>query len=304
MQLRNFDINLLVVMEAIWMNRSVSVAAKRLVLAQSTISAALNRLRDQIGDDLFVWNGHEMTPTPLAEQLMPQVRGILSGVRSLLDQASGTTVSVERRLVVATADYIVALFAPRLLERIAAEAPNLVIDVVDIRPQMLNKSSLPNIDLLIMPQNALRVAGLNCSLLYNDNYVCIARKDNRKLHANMSVEEFMAMPHIGYSAMPRMTFSHESLAWENLGREPSFRMLMASYLAFPRIVSNSNAVALVPRRLANLTAEDFRLKLVIPPIELPEIPISMVWKPDQDHDPAHKWLRNALAEIAADSTAT
>jgi LysR family transcriptional regulator, nod-box dependent transcriptional activator len=299
MQLRDFDINLLTAMEAVWSTRNVSVAARRLNVAQSTVSAALNRLREQLDDKLFIWNGHEMTPTPLAEQLMPLASDILSGVRSMLEKATGTPLSVERRMVVATADYVAALYGPQLIARASAEAPNLVIDFVDLKPQLVNKSSLPDIDLFIFPINALRISGLNHETLYSDRYVCIARSDNTNLSEGMSAEAFLALPHVGYSATPRTTFSHESMSWEALGVEPNYRILMAAYLAFPPMVAQSDAVAIVPKRMALAAVQSFDLKWVVPPVALPALEISQVWKPNQQGDPAHQWLRNALRTISA-----
>lgn len=87
MQLRDFDVNLLITMEAIWTTRNVSNAAKTLNLAQSTVSAALNRLRLALGDELFSWSGSEMVPTALAEQIMPdgsvRVKAPLADLRGL-----------------------------------------------------------------------------------------------------------------------------------------------------------------------------------------------------------------------------
>src|SRR5689334_1450181 len=132
MQLRDFDINLLVTLEALWSSRSVSSAAKSLSLAQSTVSAALNRLRQSLDDELFTWSGTEMIPTPLVQQLMPEVGRVLEGARAMLERSHGPLAGVERRLVVATVDYVVALLGPPLLERAATEAPNLSFDFIDM----------------------------------------------------------------------------------------------------------------------------------------------------------------------------
>ena len=143
MRLRDFDINLLVTLEAIWTTRNVSNAAKTLNLAQSTVSAALNRLRLALGDELFNWSGSEMVPTPLAEQIMPDVTKLLNGVRTVLTKSLGQVETVERRMVIATADYVVALFGAKLLQRAAAEAPQLSFDLVDMRPQFINRAARP-----------------------------------------------------------------------------------------------------------------------------------------------------------------
>ena len=299
MQLRDFDVNLLTFMEAIWSTRSISVAAKRMNLAQSTVSATLNRLRQQFDDDVFIWNGHEMAPTPLTEQLMPEVSEILAGIRGVLSQARGVRADVERRLVIATADYVAALFGPPLVNRMIREMPALTLDFIDLKPQFINKSSLPDIDLFVFPRNALRISGLNHAHLYDDEYVCIAGAENETVWEGMDPVAFMKLPHVGYSAMPRAMFSHESLHWDELDLMPDYKIMMADYMAFPRIVAFSDAVSIIPRRMAESAAQMFPIKVLGVPVPVPAVDISIAWKPSQDQDPDHAWLRRALTEITA-----
>ncbi|MCX7865398.1 MAG: LysR family transcriptional regulator, partial [Novosphingobium sp.] len=243
MQLRDFDMNLLVVMDAIWTTRNVSNAAKMLNLAQSTVSAALNRLRQALSDELFTWSGSEMVPTALAEQIMPDVANLLNGARTILTKSLGQVDTVERRMVIATADYVAALFGARLLKRAAAEAPQLSFDFVDMRPQFINRGARPDIDMFLLPANALRYSGLEKTILYRDSYVCIGAADNDALHDGMDPDAFLALRHIGYSAMPRVTFNHEMMLWDDLGKQASLRLTMGNYLIFARIVAASDAVA-------------------------------------------------------------
>lgn len=303
MQLRNFDLNLLIVMEAIWTTRSVSLAARRLNLAQSTISAALNRLREQLDDKIFVWSGHEMVPTPLGNQLMPEVVNLLDGARALLEESHGSRSDIERRVVIATADYIVALYGGPLIERARAEGRNVVFDFVGIKPQVVNRNSLPDVDLFIFPYDALRVSGLKHQSLYKDSYVCIAAKDNAALHEGMDANVFMRLPHVGYSALPRATFNHESMLWENVEAEANYRLTMPDYLVFPRIVSNSATVAIMPRRLAVSLAEQWPIKWIAPPVPMPQLDITQVWRPARSQDPVLAWVRKAILEITRDWSA-
>lgn len=300
MQLRDFDLNLLITMEAIWSTRSVSLAAKRLNLAQSTISAALNRLREQLNDQIFVWSGHEMTPTPLGSQLIPQVVRILEGARSVLEQAHGEKADVERRVVIATVDYVVALYGAQLLERASTEAPNVVFDFVNIRPQAVDRTSLPDIDYFISPLNALlRVAGLKHEQLYVDSYVCIGAKDNKRLYEGMSASDFLKLRHAGWSALPRVTFNHESMLWDDLDEEANYCLTSSNYLAFPRIVANSDVVAILPKRLAQTLMGEWRIKSIAPPVPMPTLEISQVWRPGRQGDPTIDWLRATLKDIAS-----
>jgi LysR family transcriptional regulator, nod-box dependent transcriptional activator len=299
-QLRDFDINLLVTLEALWSSRSVSAAAKSLNLAQSTVSAALNRLRQSLDDELFTWSGTQMVPTPLAEQLMPEVGRILEGARAVLERSLGPLAAVERRLVIATVDYVVALLGPQLLRRAAAEAPKLSFDFIDMRPQFINKATRPDVDLFIIPAGALRVAGLDRQPLYEDTYVCIAAADNTAVRKDMSGDEFLKLRHVGYSALPRTIFNHETMLWDDLNVEPTYRLTMGNYLIFPRIVANSEAVAIVPKRLAETLLGEWRIKLIEPPLPTPKIEIYSLWKPSQSADPALGWLRRVIAEVTSD----
>ncbi|AMK24104.1 MULTISPECIES: LysR family transcriptional regulator [unclassified Sphingobium] len=299
MQLRDFDVNLLVTMEAIWTNRNVSNAARTLNLAQSTVSAALNRLRQALDDELFTWSGSEMVPTPLAEQIMPDVSQLLNGVRAVITKSRGQIDTVERRLVIATADYVAALVGGPLLTRAAIEAPQLSFDFVEIRPQFLNRSTRPDIDLFVFPANALRVSGMERELLYRDTYVCIGAEDNDALYPGMSADEFLALRHVGYSALPRVSFNHETMLWDELGKAANLRLTMGNYLIFARIVAGSDAVAILPRRLATTLKGEWKLKWIEPPLPTPEIDISATWRPDQSKDIALTWLRQALVDIMA-----
>ena len=300
MQLRDFDVNLLVTMEAIWTTRNVSNAAKTLNLAQSTVSAALNRLRSALGDELFTWSGSEMVPTPLAEQIMPDVTNLLNGVRTVLTKSLGQVDTVERRMVIATADYVAALFGARLLQRAAQEAPQLSFDFVDMRPQFIHRAARPDIDMFLLPASALRYSGMEKTILYRDSYVCIGAADNDALQEGMDPDAFLALRHIGYSAIPRIAFNHEMMLWDDLGKEANLRLTMGNYLIFARIVAASDAVAILPKRLAQALTGEWNLKWVTPPLPTPDLEIAALWQPDQGKDIALTWLRETLVQICAD----
>lgn len=300
MQLRDFDVNLLITMEAIWTTRNVSNAAKTLNLAQSTVSAALNRLRLALGDELFTWSGSEMVPTALAEQIMPDVSKLLNGVRTVLTKSLGQINTVERRMVIATADYVAALFGAKLLERAEREAPQLSFDFVDMRPQFINRAARPDIDLFVLPASALRTSGMEKTVLYADSYVCIGAEDNDALQEGMDADAFLNLRHIGYSAIPRIAFNHEMMLWDEQGKEANLRLTMGNYLIFARIVAASNAVAILPKRLAITLTGEWKLKWITPPLPTPELEIAAMWRPDQAKDIALAWLRDTLIDICAE----
>jgi DNA-binding transcriptional LysR family regulator len=300
LDLVDFDLNLLVVMDALWSARSVSRAARRLKRSQSTLSAALSRLREQLGDEVFVWNGHEMKPTPLAEQLMPQVGELLASARALVRQAHGGLAQVKRRLVIATSSYVTTLFGPALIARLRAEAPGLSLDFIATNPSLTNRSNLPDIDLFIVPLSAARTNGMQHQSLYSDEYVCIGHVENAALYEDMPLDDFLALPHVGFSNMPRVIASHEASFWGASGIEPDYVILSPEYLTLPRLVAQGGAVAIVPGMMARFAQQQYPLKAVKPPTPVPPIEIGMIWKPSQADDPTHRWLRETLAALGAE----
>ncbi|MEH6758398.1 MAG: LysR family transcriptional regulator [Parasphingorhabdus sp.] len=299
MKIRDFDINLLTVLEAVWMTRKVTLAARSLNLGQSTVSAALTRLRRALNDELFIWSGNAMVPTPFVIGIMPEVVSLLDNARQIISYSEGQFLGVERRLVIATVDYIVALFGADLLQRAAKEAPNLSFDFVNMKPQFLSSGSRPDIDLLILPENALRVSGMEHMPLYKDEYVCIGAQDNAALYEGMSSEAFLSLRHIGYSAIPRAVFNHETMLWHEQGSEAELSLTMGNYLIFPRIVAESDAVAIMPRRLATTILGEWDIKWIIPPLPTPAIEIIAVWHQENGVDTALAWLRRTLTDITS-----
>lgn len=292
------DAALLLVMDAIWSSRNVSLAARRLQRSQSTISASLNRLRDILKDQVFVWDGRQMNPTPLTEQLMPQVSDIIASLRGLLWRAHGGAQHADRRFVIATSSYVITLFSPRLLMRAKDEMPGVTLDFIATNPNSWTKSQLPDIDLFIIPSNVARTRGLHTATLYADAYVCIGAADNHALTEGMDPQAFMALRHVGYSSSPRLMASHEATHWHALGIAPNYVMQTPEYLSLPSIVAATDIVAILPGRFAHLAMADYGLKSVTPPVPMPDLEIVMVWKPAQNDDPVHAWLRSALMDIA------
>ncbi len=192
--------------------------------------------------------------------------------------------------MIATADYVVALFGGSLLMRAAAEAPQLSFDFVEMRPQFINRTTRPDIDLFVFPANALRTTGMEQVPLYRDSYVCIGAADNAALYENMPVDDFLSLRHIGYSALPRVAFNHEMMLWDDLGKDTNLRLTMGNYLIFARIVAASDAVAILPKRLATIADRRMEAQMDRAAAATPETEITAMWRPDQGKDIALAWL--------------
>lgn len=298
--LRNADLNLLVVFDTIWSERSVSRAAGRLYLTQSAVSAALRRLRNLFEDDLFVRAGRTMVPTGKAELLAPRIRSILNQIRETIALDIDTPHSIHREFTLATADYVEWLFGGRLMSILGDEAPNISIYFTAIKSYMTQGRNSAETELFLCPAGVVNTVGLSHRFLYADRYVCIAAADNGDVHTDMAVDDFLSFPHVAFTSDPKLVFSHETRHLQALDVRLRNQVLTPHYLAMPLIVTETRGVAIVPERLARFMSAMMAVKFFTPPIEFPDIELNLYWNSQYDADRTHLWLRDKIAAIADD----
>ena len=296
---RNLDLNLLLIFDALWTERSVSRVARRIHRTQSAVSLALERLRTSFEDPLFVWNGREMQPSARAAALAPRVRTILSQVNEALDLTFEDPRLARREITIATADYIDWLLGAKLMHCLENDAPNLTIYLVDVKPFMAGGRRPTETELFIVPRDAINTARMSHATLFRDRYVCVAARDNEKVYEGMPIEEFIGIPQATYTASPGVLASHETRHLADLGIRYRNRILTPHYMALPMIVSESGAVAIMQERLARFMCRQIPVKLVTPPVDYPELEINLYWDPNFDADPTHQWLRERIIEVSA-----
>jgi LysR family nod box-dependent transcriptional activator len=296
---RRLDLNLLLVFDMLWSERSVSRAARRLHRTQSAVSLALDRLRDAYGDPLFTWNGSAMQPSARAEALAPRVRAIIDQVNATLEAELDDPRAVQRDFTIATADYIDWLLGAGLMARLEAEAPRLSVYFVDVKPPMTEGRRATETDLFIVPRGAVNTAQMSHAPLFRDRYVCVAAQDNARVYEGMSIEEFVEVPQATYTASRGGLYSHETQHLAELGVRYRNLVLTPHYMALPMIVSASGGVAIMQERLARFMSASVPLKLVTPPVDYPVLEINLYWHPVFDDDPTHRWLREQIVEVGA-----
>ena len=298
--LRNIDLNLLVLFDILWEERSVSRAARHLHRSQSAVSLALERLRTTFDDPLFVWNGREMQPTLRGVALAPRIRAIVAQVNETLVVEPDDPRRVEREFTIATADYIDWLLGPRLMQGLETTAPNLTLYFVDVGADLIKPSRARETEMFIFPDQGLPAEHLSSSPLFRDRYVCVAAADNERVYEGMSVAEFVKLPQATYTAAAGTLASHETLHLAALGVEYRNRILTPHYMALPMIVSKSGGVAIMQERLARFMSNAVDLKLITPPVAYPELEINLYWDPSFDRDAIHRWLREQISAASAE----
>jgi DNA-binding transcriptional LysR family regulator len=268
--LRQMDLNLLVALDALVEEGSVTRAARRVGLTQSAMSRALGRLRAHLGDPLLIRAGARMVLTPRAEGLGPALRGALQELEAIVTRGpTFDPASTRRTFRVATADYGMAVVVPALLGRLAVLAPR--------------RRSSP---------------GLVWTRLFTERNVCLVRRNHTSVGRTLSLEAYCALPHVVVSPEGRGSVVDEALERRGLERRVALRV--PSFLVAPLVVADSDMIATTASRVARRFAEALSLRILEPPIPLPEFALALGWHERVREDPAHAWFRRLVAAVARD----
>jgi DNA-binding transcriptional LysR family regulator len=294
MNLRSLDLNLLLVFDAVYSERSISRAANKLNLSQPAVSNALARLRKRLEDPLFERNAQGMSPTPRAKLLKEPIQQALDLLeRGLRGDDTFEFASSDREFVIAVEDYGETVVLPRFVDWLANAAPRVRITIRP-EPSALLKEALRegSVD-LALDYFGLPDPGFNNKCVLTETLVSLSRQDHPEIGERLSLESYLAQRHVVIAprtrAMPMI-----DLALSKRGLKRNISLTVPHFLSMPAVVQSSNMVCTLPRRMAYLYADHFRLRVHAVPVHTPEFPVYLIWHDSFDADPGHQWLRNHL----------
>jgi len=293
--LRSVNLNLLPILEALLASRSVTQAATTLHMSQSAVSDALARLRHQFRDELLVRGGREMLLTPLARELLEPLGEILARVESLVETPAFEPGELDREFIVATADPVTMTIGGPLCQCLQAEAPHASIRFIDLGLRDYDRLRGLELDLVIVPRGFLRTERLIEWPIYEERFVCIARRGHPAIRRNISRDLYERLPHVSYRADRDSTVSMEARL---LGLAQQDVIKVSSFSLLPLIVEQTDAIAIVQQRVAARFTESAAIDVYEPPIHIAPLEVCMYWSPAHEQDRAHEWLRNRLKAIA------
>jgi DNA-binding transcriptional LysR family regulator len=295
MELKDIDLNLLVVFQQLLVDRRVSKVASSLGLSQPGVSNALARLRKLTDDPLFLRTPNGMEPTPYAQQLAEPTARALQVIHAAMNQKSSfDPVTSKRAFTVGMTDIGEIYFLPKLMKEIARVAPNVSLSTVrNTAVNLQDEMEAGHVSLAIGLLPQLK-AGYFQRRLFRQHYVCMFRRghplDNRK---KVSLDDFSAADHVVVVS----DGTGHGKADEFLDRKKITRKVVLTvphYVAVGHILHDSDLVATVPERLAQALAGPFDLSYVRHPAKLPEIAINLFWHGRFHRDPAIAWLRSLI----------
>lgn len=302
MNVGDIDLNLLVAFEALFTERNVTQAARRLGVTQPAMSNSLRRLRALLDDPVFVRTSEGMTPTPRALALGPPISAALNSIRASVSATGFDPKRSATRFSVATLDYLEALYFPKLLDRLSTAAPAVRLDVRRLAaifevPQQQLESGAIDCAFGLFPQPMTPQSSLHGQILGPEDWVCIARRGHPTFRRRLSIKAYAGLKHLavqypeaggGGGMIDRL------LAARGLERICAASVPHFTTLAFH--VAQSDCIATLPRRLASFFARALPLQIAELPLAKPPSNISLIWHSRVEGDPAHRWFRQMIID--------
>jgi len=301
MDLKNLDLNLLVVFNHLLRERSVSGAADKLGLTQPAVSNALRRLRSVLDDELFLRTTRGMEPTPYALQLAEPIAYALSTIENTLTHRTEfDPATSERRFTLTMTDLGEIELLPPLMDRLEEVAPGVTVSTVRNSAERLRDDmEAGHVDMAIGLLPQLK-ANFFQQRLFMQRYVCLFRQGHALDKRKVSRREFYDADHVvvvsagtGHAKMDEIIESAEE--------KRRVRLLVPHFVAIGHILASTDMIATVPERYARRCAEPFGLRYADHPVELPQIGINLFWHAKFHKEPGNQWLRQVIFELFSTS---
>ncbi|MDY7103037.1 MAG: LysR family transcriptional regulator [Actinomycetota bacterium] len=294
--LNALDLNLLVALDALLEERSVSRAATRLRRSQPALSAALKRLRRQFRDDLLTRVGNTYELTPLATQLKSRTSLVVADVERLFaTRATFDAPATDREFTIVGSDYASTVVGTVLAELLHRVAPSARLRFTPVTDEIVGQAdeALRSVDGLLLPHGYLRL--LPSVDIHKDRWVGVVDAANEEIGERLTFDQLPALRWvIPFSRAAPLIAPARQL--QSMGVDVRVEVAVESFSVLPHFVEGTGRVAVVQERLADRIVDRSRLRVVSLPVEVPLFE-AFWWHPTLEQDPGHQWLRARLREV-------
>lgn len=301
--LSRLDLNLLLALDALLAERSVTRAAARLGIGQSAMSYNLARLRALFGDELLTRAPDGMRPTPRALALADPVRVVLSRVQSLVARGeSFDPTTAERLFRIALPDSIEVLLGPALLAHLCEAAPGIRLRLYSTdRLRLLDELDADRLDLGVgigtFPEGRTHHKR---RLIGTDSYLCMFNAARVGVTPPISLDDYVRLPHV-LTSLREGERGVVDEALDKLGLKRTVALTTPRFVVVPFLVARAPVITTMHAKLARFFAGALQLSLSPAPVELPQVSVSLLWHASYDEDPAHRWLRRTVTRVVAET---
>ena len=291
-----FDLNLVRTLVAIYETRSVTRAAERLDLTQSSVSHALSRLRQAYGDHLFVRQPRGLEPTGVASQLYERFSHHLAGIEETLEAREAfDPAATTRRFRIALSDVGMLALGSTILEGLHGRAPRSEIEIGAITDTALEELAVGRIDVVVGNLPALNTVTRNL-LLFNEHYVCVLSDHHPSIGDALTLKQFAAAAHVVVATpTPGNQLVDAALAEHHLARRVAIRA--PYYSELPRLLAESGLICVLPSRIAAMHSQGGGLRMLALPFDIPAFDVRLYWHVRSTTSKPHVWLVEALTAL-------
>ena len=294
MHISRIDLNLLVVLDAIYTEGGITRAAEKLHLTQPAISHSLGRLRELFKDELFAREGRAMVPTPLARNLIEPVRRALRGLEVTLNELETfDAATTQKRFTLAVRDVFESTLLPPLLKRVSRAAPSVDVAAVqierrDVESELAAGTLDAALDVLLPLSDQIRRRRISL-----DRQVVVARKNHPAVRRGLTLATYLKQHHVLVSSRRRGP-ALEDVELSRQGLSRRIRLRCQHYFAACRVVSQTDLVLTMPGNYARIANRQFGNQILPLPLAMPPLDAYLYWHANVENEPANKWLREQI----------
>lgn len=298
-----YDLNLLPTFVVLMEERNVTRAAERLGITQPALSNALARLRTILRDPLFVRERYGIQPTPKALELAPVIAAALASIDNLvLGQQEFDPSQADRPFVIAPNSFVEFVLMPALVARLGRQAPGIRLRLTPFGSDLAETGVISGTTAMVLGRVVDPPDNLVVQHVMDDGLACVVRADHPEVGDRITAEQYQRMKHVNMLPPGRLRVGlFQALARHDLRRDVA--VSVTHFLAIPELIAVTDYCSTLPRLICRHLARDPRLKIVPPPVDLGTFPVEMGWHVRYRNDPAHRWLRTLIGEVAQEVSA-
>ncbi|EQB12842.1 LysR family transcriptional regulator [Sphingobium lactosutens] len=298
MRFGRLDLNLLVALDALLTERSVSLAADKLCLSQSATSSALGRLREYFGDELLVVKGRHMILTARAEELIEPVRAVLEQVRTTITvQPPFDPATAERQIGIMASDYSTQVLLADAIAAMEKDAPGIRFEIQPMNDNPVDTLERGYVDLLLTIDYAISTDHPS-QLLFEDDYVVLGWSENPAMHETMTRETYFSLGHVTARFGKARLAAFDEWFVRRQKQQRRVEVVAPTFLSLAGLVVNTNRIATVHRKMADIFVQSLPLVTCETPFTIPPIRETIQWHISNNNDSALRWVVERLGVAA------
>ena len=293
MKISSFDLNLFVILNAIYTEGSLTKAAQVVGITQPAVSNALSRLRDKFNDDLFVRTGSGMVPTQKTENMISDIQNALTLIQQSVNEPDTFDATTSKRnFKLSLGDISESRVLPFIMKEIYESAPNISLGSYAYkRTDQVHALSTNNLDFVVDPviPNSNEV---NSSKVFEDDFVAIHRDGhNISKIKNITIEDIVKEKHLHVSRR-KMGEHLIDMELDKIGLKRNVALRCQHFLIAPPIIKSTDLILMATRSFAKRN----NLSFVEIPIEIPSMEYFLIWHKSDEGDGGHIWMKDLITK--------